>query len=107
MNRLRPMLLAAALLMLLTSCAAAREGRVRTALTDAGLSAPMAACMAPPLAQDLSNAQLRALGRLGDTLRQRGAHLSEGQLLDRLRHDLDAQTAMVVLRAGTGCLLRG
>lgn len=91
----------------LSACAATKEAQVRSALTDAGLPPPMAACMATPLAKDLSVDQLRSLGRVGRMGRTEARDLSERQILDMLRRDLDPETVGVVVRAGLGCLLRG
>lgn len=91
---------------LLAACTATKEMQVRSALTDAGLPPPMAACMATPMAEDLSTEQLRSLGRAARTARGMG-RMTEGQILDFLKRDLDPRTVGVVVRAGLGCFLRG
>jgi hypothetical protein len=97
----------AALLPLLAACAGTKEARVRSSLTQAGLPAATAACMAPPLARDLSTSQLQALGRLGRTLSDDRRQLSEREALELLRRDLDPAVVGVVIRAGLGCIMRG
>lgn len=96
-----------ALLAALAGCATSREAQVRSALTDAGLPPSVAACMAEPMARDLSSRQLQSLARVAQSLGGRGARLTEGQILDLLRRDLDPETVGVVVRAGVGCVLRG
>lgn len=91
----------------LGACATSREAQVRSALTEAGLPPSVAACMAEPMARDLTNSQLRSLGRVARSLSGRGARLTEGQVLDLLLRDLDPETVGVVVRAGVGCVLRG
>ncbi|MFN3371758.1 MAG: hypothetical protein ACK4Z0_09560 [Sphingomonadaceae bacterium] len=100
-------LLLPALLLGLAGCATSREAQVRSALTDAGLPPSVAACMAEPMARDLSGRQLQSLARVARSLSGRGAKLTEGQILDLLRRDLDPETVGVVVRAGLGCVLRG
>ncbi len=97
----------AALLLVLAGCATSREAQVRSSLTEAGLPPPVAACMAEPLARDLSGRQLQSLARVARSLSSRGMTMTEGQILDLLRRDLDPGTVGVVVRAGVGCVLRG
>ena len=100
-------LLIAAALATLAGCTATKEMQVRSALTNAGLPEPMAICMAEPLARDLSVEQLRSLSRVSKLAETRATNLSERQILDMLKRDLDPKTVGVVLRAGLGCILRG
>jgi len=96
-----------ALALLAAGCATSREAQVRRALTDAGLPPSVSACMAEPLARDLSARQLQSLARVGRSLAGKGGKLTEGQVLDMLRRDLDPETVGVVVRAGIGCIVRG
>ena len=73
-----PLLLAA--LALLAACAVP-EARLRAGLIDAGLSGPLAACMAERMVDRLSLIQLR---RIGDLPRARGA-VSVPEFLHRVR----------------------
>jgi hypothetical protein len=72
--------LALALLLALAACGVP-EARLRAGLIDAGLSEPLAACMAERMVDRLSLAQLR---RLGDLPRAREA-ASVAQFLRRVR----------------------
>ncbi len=94
-------------LALLGACAASKEARVRTALTDAGLPVPMAQCMAEPLARDLTTSQLRSLGKVARLRNTELGTITQKQFLDMLRRDVDPETVGVVVRAGVGCFLRG
>lgn len=91
----------------LAGCAASREAQIRTALTNAGLPQPMAQCMAPPLASDLSNDQLRSISRIAKAIDDPNRVRNERDLVELLRRDLDPNTVAVVVRAGVGCYLRG
>lgn len=104
---IRTLLPALAVPILIAGCATSKEAQVRTALTDAGLPPAMAGCMATPLARDLSTSQLRSLGRLARSASDKRKQLSESEILDMLRRDLDPQVVGVVLRAGLGCVVRG
>jgi hypothetical protein len=92
---------------LLAGCATSKEARVRSALADAGLPPGTAECMAEPMARDLSVSQLQSISRVAKAIRGSGRQLTEGQILDLLRRDLDPETVGVVVRAGIGCVLRG
>lgn len=102
-----PVVSLALALVVLAGCAATKESQVRSALLNAGLPQPIAQCMATPLARDLSVNQLKSLQRVSKYAHGEGRGLTEGQLLDLLRRDLDPQTVGVVVRAGVGCFLRG
>ncbi len=91
----------------LTACAVNKETQVRAALSDAGVPAATAQCMAEPMARELSVSQLKALGRVAKPLRDSGRRYSQRELFDILRRDLDPETMAVVVRAGFGCLVRG
>lgn len=93
--------------LLLAGCATSKEAQVRGALLNAGLPEGIARCMATPLARDLSVKQLQSLNRVSKYASGQVRGLTEGQVLDLLRRDLDPQTVGVVLRAGVGCFMRG
>lgn len=103
----RPSMVPVLALLALAGCASSREAQVRSALGDAGLPPAVAACMAEPLARDLSARQLQSLARVARSVSSRGRTMTEGQILDLLRRDLDPETVGVVVRAGVGCVLRG
>ena len=100
-----PMLLVAGLT--LGACATTKEAQVRSALMDAGLNEPMARCMAEPMGQDLSVGQLKSLQRVAKLVNNSPANLTQRQIMDLLKRDLDPETVGVVVRAGLGCFLRG
>lgn len=107
MKRRIPPLLLPALVMALAGCATTKQAQVRSALLDAGLSEPMAKCMAEPLGSELSVNQLKSLQRVAKLANTAPTRMTEKQVLDLLKRDLDPQTVGVVVRAGIGCLLRG
>lgn len=100
-------LAAIACLLAVMGCAASPEARVRTRLMDAGLSRPMAGCMAERLVDRLSMQQLRRLGSL--------AKLSERDIgsmtIDRFRNHIralgDPEILAVVTQVGLGCAIAG
>ncbi|QMW22027.1 hypothetical protein [Sandaracinobacteroides saxicola] len=94
-------------LVLLAGCTATKEMRVRSALQDAGMPPSQAACMARPLAEQLSVEQLRQLQSLVRMGEAQARALPPGELAARLGRVLDGPTLAVVLRAGFGCALRG
>ena len=103
---MRPLAIAAALLAL-SACATTKQAQVRSALMDAGLSEPMASCMAEPMGKDLSVNQLKSLQRVAKLVNNSPANLTQKQIMDLLKRDLDPETVGVVVRAGLGCFLRG
>ena len=95
------------LLLAVAGCAANREARIASALTEAGLNPNLARCMATPIARDLSSDQLRSLQRVARLSGGRARDLTGGQILDTLQQsDLDPGTVAVLARAGLGCFLR-
>jgi hypothetical protein len=96
-----------ALLLIVSACATTKEARVRSALLDAGMPEPMAVCMAEPLGRDLSVSQLRSLQRVAKLADTAPSNMTQAQVLDLLKRDLDPETVGVVVRAGVGCFLRG
>lgn len=103
---MRP-LAALALLALAAGCASTKQAQVRSALMDAGLPEPMAQCMAEPLGRDLSVSQLKSIQRVAKLANTRPANMTQKQVLDLLKRDLDPETVGVVVRAGFGCFVRG
>ena len=101
----RPALLA--LLLVTAACATSKEAQVRSALNNAGVPPALASCMATPLARDLSTSQLRSLGRVARIGRAEARSLTDREVIDLLRRDLDPETVGVVVRAGLGCVIRG
>ena len=91
----------------LASCAAVAENRVTSALTDAGLSKPVATCIADRMVDKLSIEQLRRISRLKDKSEVRPAGMSIADFLIAHRGDLDPEVYSVLARAGVGCAFRG
>ena len=89
------------LLLTLAGCASP-ETRLRTGLMNAGLSEPLAACMAERMADRLSLMQLR---RLGDLPRAREAGGLD-EFLHRVRALGDREILAVIASAGAGCAVR-
>ncbi len=99
--------LVAALAHLVSACATTKEAQVRSALLDAGMPEPMAVCMAEPLGRDLSVSQLRSLQRVANVANTAPSKMTQQQVLNMLKRDLDPETVGVVVRAGVGCFVRG
>lgn len=87
---------------LLVAGCTSRESRIESALIQAGLPAAMAACMAPPLARDLSNDQLRRLAEVAKSGRTTTWNGTES--LRRLADGLDPLTIGIMARTSAGCL---
>jgi hypothetical protein len=98
---------ALSLALIVGACATTKESRVRTALLEAGMPEPMAQCMAEPLGRDLSVTQLRSLQRVAKMANTAPRALTQQQVLNILKRDLDPETVGVVVHAGVGCFLRG
>lgn len=86
---------------LLASCGIP-ESRLRTGLVNAGLSEPMAACMAERMADRLSLAQLR---RMADLPYARGERTVAG-FLHRVRSLRDPEIVAVSSRSAAACAAR-
>ena len=98
-------LLFAALPLVALSACATPESRVRTALVDAGLSRPVASCMAQRMVDRLSLAQLQKLSRLSGLSKTQIGQLSVGELLRRTKALGDPEILTVVTTAGLGCAI--
>ena len=100
-----PKMAFAATALLLTACATP-EQRVRSGLVDAGLSPPMAACMATRMVDRLSLQQLRRIGRLGDLREANVRELSVDQFLYRARAIGDPEILAVMTTSAGICAIR-
>ena len=98
-------LLFAALPLVALSACATPESRVRTALVDAGLSRPVASCMAQRMVDRLSLGQLQKLSRLSGLSKTQIGQLSVGELLRRTKALSDPEILTVVTTAGLGCAI--
>ena len=94
-----------AMALLLTGCATP-EQRVRSGLVDAGLSRPLAACMAERMVDRLSLLQLRRIGRLGDLRQANVGELSVDQFLHRARAISDPEILAVMTTSAGICAVR-
>ncbi len=91
---------------LLAGCATP-EQRVRSGLIDAGLSRPMATCMAGRMVERLNLLQLRRIGRLGDLRDANMSELSVEQFLHRARALGDPEILAVMTTSAGVCAIRG
>ena len=99
---------ALAALVALAACATpSPEGRVRDALMDAGVSPPMAGCMAEHMVDRLSLAQLRRIGSLAKLPHRDIGNMTVDEFLYRVRALEDPEILTVVSRAGLGCAIAG
>lgn len=93
-------------LLALGACATP-EARVRTALMDAGVSRPVAGCMAERMVDRLSIEQLRRISSLSKLGSRPIEAMSVAELLHRVRALGDPEILAVVSRAGLGCAIAG
>ncbi len=94
-----------ALPVLALSACATPETRVRTALMDAGLSRPVASCMAQRMVDRLSLGQLQKLSRLSGISNTQIGQLTVGEMLRRTKALGDPEILAVVTTAGLGCAI--
>ncbi len=90
---------------LLSACATP-ETRVRTALTDAGLSKPIAACMADRMVDRLSLIQLNRLSGLKKLRGQDMRKVTVDEFLKRTRSLQDPEILGVVTSSGLICAVK-
>jgi hypothetical protein len=102
LRRALPFTLALLPMMLIAGCATP-EAQVRTGLTNAGLSRPIAACMATRMVDRLS---LLQIGRLGDLRDANVRELSVDQFLHRARAIGDPETLAVMTTSGAICAVQ-
>jgi hypothetical protein len=95
-----------ALLIPLAACTTfSPEAKVRSRLTEAGLSPRMSACMAHRMVERLSIAQLKRLGSLGDLAHRDVRTMSIDEMLHRLRALGDPEIVTVTSKAALVCAL--
>ena len=92
---------------LLMSCAQPFEGRVASRLADAGLSRPMADCMAGRWVDRLSVFQLKKISSLAEDLREEGRGLTVRRFVERVRRVNDPEIFEVVSTSAVACTLKG
>ncbi len=98
------LILATLPLFALAACATP-ETRVRTALMEAGLSRPVASCMAQRMVDRLSIGQLQKLSRLSGISKTQIGQLTVGEMLRRTKALGDPKILEVVTTAGLGCAI--
>jgi hypothetical protein len=98
-NRGLPLL---ALALMLAACATP-ETRIRTALVDAGLPQPVAACMADRMVDRLSLGQLNKLRGLGKLKDKKVRELSIEEFVKRTKALQDPEILGVVSSSGVIC----
>jgi hypothetical protein len=91
--------------MMLSACATP-ETRVRTALMDAGLSKPIASCMADRMVDRLSLIQLNKLSGLKKLRNKDVRKLSVDEFLKRTRSLQDPEILGVVSSSGLICAVK-
>ena len=95
-----------ALIALALSACATPETRVRTALMDAGLSQPIAACMADRMVDRLSLVQLNKLSGLKKLRGQDMRKITVEDFLTRTRSLQDPEILGVVSASGLICAIK-
>lgn len=98
-------LVAIASIVALSACATP-ETRVRKALTDAGLSKPIAACMADRMVDRLSLIQLNRLSGLKKLRGQNMRKITVDEFLKRTRSLQDPEILGVVTSSGLICAVK-
>jgi hypothetical protein len=93
-------------LVALSACATpSPEARVRSRLIEAGLSQPMASCMAERLVDRLSIQELRRLSSLGKLRDREIGEMTVDKFLRHIRALQDPHILKVVTTAGIGCAI--
>ena len=90
----------------LAGCSTLYENRIESSLVDAGLSPPVAACLAERMVDRLSRRQLHDIGRLAGGGRA-ARDMNLRQFLRHYRAALDPKVYSVLTRAGLRCALAG
>lgn len=98
-------LILAALPLIALSACATPETRVRTALMDAGLSRPIASCMAQRMVDRLSLGQLQKLSRISGIGSTQIGKLTVREFLKKTAALGDPEILGVVTTAGLGCAI--
>ena len=89
----------------LAACATPQQ-RIRSGLVQAGISQPMASCMADRMADRLSLLQMRRLARLGDLRDSPAGDTTLNQYLHRARALGDPEIWGVVSSSAAVCAVR-
>ena len=91
----------------LAACAQPFQGRVATRLADAGLSRPMADCMAKRWVERLSLAQLQKISGVAEDLAKERSQgkLTIGRFVERVQAADDPEVLQVVSSSAAACVL--
>ena len=103
---MKPIALVSLTLLLALSACATPETRIRIALTDAGLSKPIAACMADRMVDRLSLVQLNRLNGLKKLHGQDMRKLTIEEFLRRTRSLQDPRILSVATSSGLICAIQ-
>ncbi|WP_300536727.1 hypothetical protein [Sphingosinicella sp.] len=105
---MKPVLFVLTAAALLAGCAASYESRIERSLTSAGISRPVAGCMADQMVDRLSTTQLKRLARFAKGVDRREVErMSLREIQKRFQAIGDPEIVEVVTRAGLGCALMG
>ena len=96
-------LLLALPLIALAACATTPETKVRNSLMKAGLSEPMAACMAARMVDRLSLTQLRRVSSIASIKEKNLGHMTIDEVIYRTRALQDPEILSVVTSSGLRC----
>ncbi len=99
-------LLSGTLLLLLAGCASP-ESQIKSALLDAGLSKPMASCMATRMADQLSYAQLWKLRELKNLKNADAQSLSIEEFMTNSKSLQDPKIMGIITKSGVICAITG
>ena len=94
------------LLLLLAGCSSPQT-QIRSALLDAGLSKPMASCMAIRMADQLSYAQLWKLRDLKNLKSSDARSLSVEEFMKNSKSLQDPKIMAVITKSGVICAITG
>jgi hypothetical protein len=99
----RSLVLAAIAACSLSGCATVYENHIESKLVHAGLSRPVAACIAEHMVDRLTRKQLDSIGRVAGG--SKGREMSLRQFLHHYRAALDPEVYSVLVGAGLRCAL--
>ena len=91
----------------LSGCATVYENHIETRLVHAGLSRPVAACVAEHMVDRLSRRQLDSIGRVAAGSHRPASEMDLEQFLHHYQAALDPEVYRVLIGAGVHCALVG
>ena len=102
---LRTLAITAPTVLALTACSSLAKPSVRSALTEAGVRAPVAECMAQRMTDRLSISQVQTLRRLKGAPGEKASDLSALEIVERVNRVGDPEVIAVTASAGAACTL--